>query len=666
MPAGDFSRRTSTAIPTLSEQLQNAVPPCAQSCLSTYIYEGFVDASICTDSDLSCLCTRYSSYGFTLGELALVCLTISDCGLAKSPEEEQQEQQTAFGVCSAQSNAAQATHSVLDPPATTPLSTPRTTSAQTQPTLQPKKTSTRTSGGSASRSPSGSTLPTSSVAAASITSDDTQGGTGLTSAQAVGVSIGAVGFVVLVVAFAYVMVCIRRRKELKQVASNPSDDFGGDKPNHRSWFNFPGPGSIHVNFGEPYQESISEKRQTAWPSQHARPGYRQSHEKVTGARISMSRESCRSNSSIRTVSRLLPEKPSRSQLRPEQPERPERPERPSTEHATVQTPATVFEEDRFSIVPRPIPSLPKNPRQPQYAHQFTRSPEAVQQPSLSLDIPRQGSRSESIEAVGNFPLRRDDVPRPFYESSKAASSTNSFLKYYEGPDSGSPEDYYPYTPIDEHSQIRRHAPAAITITRPTFPPLAVRTSMASDASRRTSFESTDPDEPTPPDEPEEEEKRLTPVAESPIASIRYPKIPRGSNQAVPRSPPQQLRQPTYPAQRIPREERRSSTPEDRRIRTHSPSLSGSTLAAKRLGDHAAHNLERGLRITPNGTPSHEHSKQREDGIPREYSPANWPLPSQEPLKSPLWEPKLTPRRMGGDLYLSVSVATPKHTHFPER
>jgi hypothetical protein len=378
----------------------------------------------------------------------------------------------------------------------------------------------------------------------------------------------------------------------------------------------------------------------------------------------MSRESCRSSSSIRTNSRLLPEKPSRV---------PQRPERPA-EPLTVQTPATVFEEDRFSVVPRPIPSLPKNPRQPQFAHQFTRSPEMTVQPSLSLAIPRQVSRSETIEAVGNFPLP-PDAPRPFYENSKAASSTNSFLNYYEGPDSGSPEDYYPYTPIDEHSQIRRPAPAAITITKPTFPPIAVRTSMASDLSRRTSFESTDPDEPTPPDEADEQDKRLTPVAESPIASIRYPKIPRGSNQAVPRSPPQPLYKPAEQRRQAPnvamsshRGERRPFTPESQQIRAHSPSLSGSTLAAKRLGDHAAHSLEKGLRITPTGTPPQErgrHQRQYEN-VARNQSPANWPLPSQEPLRSPLWEPKLTPRRMGGDLYLSVSVATPKHAHFAER
>lgn len=660
MLSGRHSQRSSTTIPTLPAQLRSAIPQCAQTCLATYIYQGYDDGSVCSDGNLSCLCSTYSSYGFTVGELALTCLQISDCESGRSPELEQ----TAYGICSAQSSAVQPTLSVLNPPATTPFSSPRTTSALPLATPQPESATTEivtSTSSNLSQSPN----PTSSVSAASTSSAATHGSTGLTSAQAIGVSIGAVGFVVLVVALAYIIACMRRRKFSKEADSRHPDEFVYDKPTHKSWFNFPDRRAAHGDFVEPHSESFFEKRQTAWPSQHAQSEYYHNREKATGARMSMSRESCRSNSSARTVSRLLPEKPSGI---------PPRPARPSTEFATVRTPATVFEEDGFSVVPRPVPSLPKNPRQPQYAHQFTKSPEMVQ-PSLSLDIPRQVSRSETIEAIGDFPSPRENLPRPFYQCSKATSSMNSFLNYYEGPDSGSPEDYYPYTPIDEHSQVRRPAPAAITITKPTFPPVAVRISTASDNSRRTSFESTDPDEPTPPDEVDEEEKRLSPVAESPIASIRYPKIPRGSNQAVPRSPPQPLYKPVEQKWQAPnvsqrgyRVEETPVTPGNQRVRRHGPSLSGSTLAAKRLGDHAAHSLERGLRISPSGTPPEERTQPQNGyaNVVRNESPANWPLPSQEPLRSPLWEPKLTPRRMGGDLYLSVSVATPKRAHFSER
>lgn len=647
MPSWKHSRRTTSTISTHSEQLQDAVPQCAQSCLSTYISQGFGDGKVCSDSDLSCLCSKYSSYGLSLGELALICVQISDCG---SSSLQNNTQQTAFDICSGQSNAVQATHAVLSPPRTTQSSSQRTITPYTT-TATPSTTAASATGSSSSSTRSSSST-SSSFAAATASPNNSSTPTGLTSPQVIGISIAAVGFVVLAIAFAYIMACVRRRKRSKQEDAKHSNGFSDDKTAHQSWFTFPNNREHHDLVSQPHERSTNEKPAGNWQSHQTQLRSYHTRE-AAGPRTSISRESLRSSSSIRTVSRLLPEKPSRTQPQIE---------RPSAEPLTVQTPATIFEEDRFSVVPRPIPSLPKNPRQPQYAHQFTKSPEPVHQPSLSLDIPRQATRSGAIQAVAVVPPPQDSLPKPFYECSKAASSTNSFLNYYEGPDSGSPEDYYPYTPIDEHTQIRRPAPAAIMVTKPTFPPVAVRTSMASDNSRRTSFESTDPDEPTPPEEADEEDKRLTPVAESPISGIRYPKIPRGSNQAVPRSPPQP--QYKHGEQQWHLAGRNPVTPENRRISRHSPSLSGSTLAAKRLGDHAAHNLEKGLRINPAGTPPEEQGK-----IPRRHgnnhSPANWPLPSQEPLKSPLWEPKLTPRRMGGDLYLSVSVATPKQAHFFE-
>ncbi|CZT16644.1 uncharacterized protein RCC_02479 [Ramularia collo-cygni] len=658
MPSRKFSRQSSTTVPTLPQELQSVVPSCAHSCLSTYISQGYEDTSACSNGDLSCLCSSYSSYGLTLGELGLICLQTSGCGPASRQEE---EQQAVFGICSGQSNAAQATHTVLSPPATTQSSSTRTISTES-PSATTTSASIQPNVGHSTQQPKSTS---SSVAASSSSSSDASTN-GLTSAQVIGISIAAVGFVVLAIAFAYIMACVRRRRK----SSEPEDlkhwdGFADDKTPHKSWFTFPDSRHHHDTAEAPQEIPTYETGGEPWQSQHY-----ESREKATAPRKSMSRDSLRSSSSIRTVSRLLPEKPSR--IHPQ-------PQRTLAEPVTVQTPATIFEEDRCSIVQRPIPSLPKNPRQPQYAHQFTKPPEAALQPSLSLEIPRQATRSGAIEAVTKFPNPRENTfastSRPFYETPQAASSTNSFLNYYEGPDSGSPEDFYPYTPIDEHSQVRRAAPAAIVITKPTFPPVAVRTSMASDMSRRTSFESTDPDEPTPPGEADEGDKRLTPVAESPIASIRYPKIPRGSNQTVPRSPPQpqyRHKDQLWPApivvQRRNHGDNDPVTPADRRMNAHSPSLSGSTLAAKRVGHHAAHSLEKGLRITPSGTPPQDR-RQPPRGYgngARNQSPGNWPLPSQEPLKSPLWEPKLTPRRMGGDLYLSVSVATPKNAHFFER
>ncbi|EME48801.1 hypothetical protein DOTSEDRAFT_40087 [Dothistroma septosporum NZE10] len=345
------------------------------------------------------------------------------------------------------------------------------------------------------------------------------------------------------------------------------------------------------------------------------------------------------------------------------------------------------------------PGLPAHPaafkaRLAQYAEQYTRCPEQSGLPALSLSIPGKPYTVREANIATDFEL----LPAPPAMTSTSSgrcdsagsnhrSSSHSLLKYYTSVGSGSSEDLYSATPIEEQIQVRRPPPAAITVTRPVFPPRAVRTSTASDASHRTSFESTDPDEATP---PEEEDKRLTPVAESPLAAIRYPKVPRSSNQAVPRSSTRQLSPQSVEWPAI-----RDQLREGQKFSRHSPSPSGSTLAAKRRGNTAQQDLELGLKIHDSAYASHSRKdSQQSNCVSRSQntSPphrqeiplkehgrvadrvqrddATWPLPAtmkvaakSPPLRSPLWEPKLTPRREGEDLYLSVSIATPLEAHF---
>jgi hypothetical protein len=65
------------------------------------------------------------------------------------------------------------------------------------------------------------------------------------------------------------------------------------------------------------------------------------------------------------------------------------------------------------------------------------------------------------------------------------------------------------------------------------------TNIRDSGSSQTSFETADPSDPTPEDEDSDKQlsdEKLSPVAESPISNLRYPKVPRASNQLVPRSP----------------------------------------------------------------------------------------------------------------------------------
>lgn len=477
-----------------------------------------------------------------------------------------------------------------------------------------------------------------------------------------------------------------RRRQVKSLkGGRHSYDFVDKEAPRFSPFNY---GSVDPRgplggFHHPRVELPSEKHKTAWPSQYLqtiRPvqsseqvGEHNHYGEASGLHASLDE--------VRVPSQLLPERPG------SQPPRPP----PKSPIDFPQTPATVFEEERPEPLPTALlPGLPAHPA----VHKTRLLPT---QPVLSLSIPGQARSTDAAQPTFSLPAPPAFANRSSSRSN-AHSSKSSLLDYYADCDSGSTEDLYSATPIDRETQVRRPPPAAILVSGPTHPPRAVRVSTASTDSRRTSFESTDPDEPTPPDE---DDKRLTPVAESPIAAIRYPKIPRSSNQTVPRSPgrlsPRPAAEVEEPQQKLPRYARRTdeaypATPEHPRPKGHTPTLSGTTLAAKRRGDNAAQALEHGIHISDS---AHAYNRRkntsRTSNSPKsgqEFRPyrlesplkgygrvasrqqPNWPLAvemktpgSHTQPKSPLWEPKLTPRRMGDDLYLSVSIATPQQAHF---
>ena len=768
---------------TLPPQVQAAVPLCARPCLAKYISQEYN----CPYNDFLCLCEEYSSQGFTLGELAFLCLR-QDCGSTKTNESV-----SVYNICNGNAAAVPATHSTLTLPETRSskaVSTLSSSSTQRSHPQTTKHTST-TSPDTISTAARSSAVPaamgssasqtgslTSSTAAAATSSGHA---TSLTSAQAVGVSIAAMGTVMLVIGAIYFITCIRRRK-VKQRDERKSYDFVDEAPPRFSPFTYgyADPRGPLGGFHKPRVELMADKRNSEW--------YRKQYSHRPPPRVDknvdfdLSPESYRSKSSGRTLSQLLPEKPNTTT--------PPRPPPRSPRPASVFTAATVFEEDRspptatsnlFSpTYPRAVYYPPvKKARPPQQAKDYQHSPReerrlqqrdqnhrhsprSERQPSLSLAIPRQASRLDRIPSPTVFPPppipkdKQPESPQRISASSKACSSKSgvSLLNYYASPEAGSgpsPEKNSP-TPIDDEIQKRKPVPTAITVTKPIFPPRAVRQSAASD----TSFESTDPDEPTP---PEEEDKQLTPVQDtpvedspSPIAGIRYPKVPRSSNQSVPRSPnlkqsPDKKQPPNIKLSRgvatrpeagaastkdlpsqIPL--KATAAPKQNPItppsRTHSktPSLSGSTLAAKRRGNSAAIDMEQRLHIAelrhfssagsplppntsksdppPSATASSPRRTQRTSrqesplkgygrvtsaggqrgrvsnvGTPisagiatsrpeqQQYWSPGLPGPTQEvpALRSPPWDPKLTPSRRGKDLYLQVGVATPSTAEF---
>jgi hypothetical protein len=203
-------------------ELQDSVPRCAQQCLTSYITQDYY----CPRQDADCLCSHYSSRGYTLGELAVICLEqyCQDTSTA--------EKWAAYTLCNSRTRAVSPTHSTLTLPATTAtrLATSRPTPTAThtlKSTPGPNTRTTRTSEvtrstqatGTSNRGTMSSTAFSSaqsgaaqSAAAVSQPSSKQLPATHLTGAQAAGISIAAMGAVILAILIIYLIIYFRRRK----------------------------------------------------------------------------------------------------------------------------------------------------------------------------------------------------------------------------------------------------------------------------------------------------------------------------------------------------------------------------------------------------------------------------------------------------------------------
>ncbi|RMY58910.1 hypothetical protein D0865_02365 [Hortaea werneckii] len=762
--AAAHAREAEPQSKALPRELQDIVPFCAQQCLHTYISYQYGSCN-----GLSCLCSEYSSEGYTLGELGFICLQSACSSIPQAKQED------VYGVCSAAAHAAMATHSTLTLPATTASSysfaSKSSTLLSTTSSNVPSQTTSKsyisdrpatstavpaTSMATRTSSSTSSTATSESTSASAAASSSSSHSTSLTSAEAVGVSIAAFGALALIIALIYGITCFRRDRWKAHKRKHDSYDFIDEEPSRFSSFgqnDNTQPNVSHNGFTNPRAELPVEKRDTKdwYQAQFPAPAQavlrdRSSWLAALGRSQSPVSQS-RSNESMRTLSQLLPDKPgSMPPVRQQQQQQPPpRPQRSPKTLSMAQSPATVFEEDRETrIASQQLPAMPrppvpvgaqtglpgKNVRRPQFAAEFTLSPDEVRGPQLSLNIPKQPEKAvQKLQSPIHYPpppaipedqsqtVRGYRSSRGSKAKSGASTTAGSLLNYYASAEAGTVPDFWDPepTPIPVEPQhcITKAKPNPINPPKPTCPPRAIRTSTG--ASRRdsraseTSFESTDPDEPTPPDE---DDKQLSPVAEtehSPIAKVRYPKIPRSSNQAIPRSPPVKLMtspdlpkndRSTLPSHQ--RQQRRtpdapaSSPVTPQRQMTDASTLSGSTLAAKRRGDSAAHDLEKRLVIDTSHSRggSHARSPPRKEVEPRtsplhgygrsaRTPPNSHPLRAQSTamlspesvgslrkqvvrtpkvqevvLKSPLWEPKLTPSRRGEDLYLEVGLASP--------
>lgn len=659
---------------SLPPLLQAVIPQCAQPCVLGIAQKGYVPSICSGTTNVSCLCSHYSSSGYTLGEMALACLK-SAC-----EDIDSSDARKIYQICSNQTGAVTPTHSVLTLLSSAAPSSSSTTSVQssvstsiTRSTSSPSTTSTTslpTQTGTLVTTLTSTSLVTSSVivpltqsveipAATTSASHNQTNTTNLTRIQAAGVSVGTIGAVLVIGALIFCCVCVRKRKkkEEKNAKWKHSYDFI-DKSPPRSPDEAPSP-------------TVLEKRiDRVPPKRPSRPASLLERIRLSLAKPDSRAGSLESVASQLTTSQLLPEELLQSPHVITQFARP----------FSTSTKVTEFEDLTPGLakpmhLPRPpLPVFGPYNRQmkPTFAHTATRSPEQIEVPDFQTGI--RNSRRKSIhrpslprlqltttsgerKSHGNNHEKRISSPPSTARISMPLNSALTYLpSYYSSADSRTPVVPV-HSPTTTHKPERRYVPPipARAYRRPS------RTSHASE----TSFESVDPNEPTPPDELEDD-RGLGMQKKSPISGIRYPKIPRPANQAIPRLSPAQVSKSKFEKPALQR-------PVD-------------TPIGKRRGPMAAQHIGKGTRLSatdstcsqasscsqvssvmPSRSDKYDPAVQRGKFV-LVTPPASMQFPSSSnrigpawgstgspemSLKSPLWEPKLTPTRKGDALYISV-------------
>lgn len=705
----------SASILRVRQQTQQNLPSCVRPCLDFFKNSAYS----CESDDLPCFCSRYSSQGLTLGELAYGC---SNYNCKDVPNV---DNRALYSICSGEKAAVSATQTRITlPPYPSSSHSATATRIQSTPASSVPVTTTTSEAAPASITSASTSTSASATGSPPVPADNGSGpSTNLTSGQAVGVSIGAMGGLCLAGALLWFILWCRRRRTFKSPKSRKDSFDFIDKgaPRHSPFrYGYADSRGTLGGFAKPRVEQEEGAAQDGdWYEQQSKRAGPGQHDASLSRGIRAVSPASRSYDSLRTRSQLLPDKAGQT---------PPQPQYKPPRAASVFSTATVFEEDGktpkllspatmlpMPVAPKPVlKTLPRRPERPTYSAIFSTSPVEMRHPQSISSSPTKSVRKELTPSpLRHIPPAPPVPAKPSAASSRALSTEFRVSTYQHLQPPSSVPSYVPeyYASSDSRSPAfdiiapprRRPVPTpSKPPARSAVPPKSYRCSGGSE----TSFESTDPDEITP---PEEIERHLSPVPEgdSPSHNIKYPKVPRSSNQAVPRSPkpalsPSYQHSPVWPLKTAtPPPPAKPSTPTPKTPPNHQPSLSGSTLAAKRLGSSAANTLTNGLHIRSNsnaqssplkgyGRTANSNSvrgarggrppilQQRkpsyagtgygpdpeyEDALPRTpemMSPGPKILRTDREivLRSPLWEPKLTPSRRGEDLFLSVSLASP--------
>ncbi|KAF1846896.1 uncharacterized protein K460DRAFT_352097 [Cucurbitaria berberidis CBS 394.84] len=713
---------TVASIPSsLPGALQKDVPLCAQACLQASLVERFPVA--CTvQENIECLCSRYSNMGESLGEVALGCIYSSCSTVDRSAT-------SAYNVCLGQEHAVMPTKTALT---VVTSSTPRAMSTSFSSSLatitsiatSTLRTQVRSTQSifvdSISVTPSATSSASPTAAAAAIAKEAPPR---MTPAQIAGLSVAAVATFVMAIGLMCLSVCLRRRKEKKFVMD----------PNEKGQY-------LRQQVGRfSDYDSVEDIREPPRQFPMAPP---KSH--LAGLKPARPVQRLGVGTSNKSSESILPLDQIGLAISAELDGKPAGPDNAALAVAKQQTTVasqpdsyipfrpvstltqnTVFEEDdaparRRSSMLLPTPPVPIPPirnfrpsRPPPTL--ISDSRQTSRRSELFLDIPVRHDRPQPKRIItAEMPANRTPKHRPLPHTHRLAppiqmassSSLESTATTASSRDAGNTGDILDYYLTTRESPAPRATPAhsirpkdasktvqvrpkksLSTVSRTTSRSTNIRDSLSS----QTSFETTDGSDPTPEDEDDDKQlsddnKQLSPVAESPISHLRYPKVPRASNQLVPRSPrsPPNHKSPNRP-QKSPRRVPEPATRHhdlpplllETRPRLNSPHRDPFTSPPRKANprSHTRSNSTESWEATP--ASKIDRKSKVQSGVwaksPMMYEPAAVkPLKVRrrrdemmevnvgrdvdvdaEGMKSPVWVPRLTPTRKGEDLFISV-------------
>ncbi|KAI8932159.1 hypothetical protein NX059_011042 [Plenodomus lindquistii] len=589
------SPTVSSKASSFSDLLQQHVPSCAQSCVRSSLDDRFPVA--CTaQEDVDCLCSHYSNTGESLGEVAVGCVYASCSsldridsayGICLGRQEAVKPTKTALTYTVIASSTPRPTSLSSQRSAVSSRSA-STTTTQSKPTpTQSAFADTVSTLPSATASPSSTPVPTAAAAEAPPK---------MTPAQIAGLSVAAVAAFIMAIGLMALSVCLRRRRERRIVVDGDEKGLGGRSRSLSARFSH----YVTLNGQSETQLSVpmipapvarknnARVRSGLGPSGHpsnlrtARPQQRPG--------VGTSNASSESSLPLDQIGIAISAELDGTSAPVRQPAKPanDAKQHPGDKAQSntlyrpfsTLTQDTVFEEDdvqarRRSSMLLPTPPVPIPPIRNLQPSRSTptydaSNRQAARKSELFLDIPVRHERPQPKRVITKdlpstapqrpvvAPLRPRLAPPTQMNSSKESVAHTASSR--NGSSDGDIIDYYFSSPQPNitpkaspaHFTRPKDSPKAIEIkSRKSLSTMSRRSSRASSInnnnhnrdslSSQTSFE-TDPNDTTPESDEDKQlsssptKPPLSPVAESPISNLRYPKVPRASNQLVARSP----------------------------------------------------------------------------------------------------------------------------------